>query len=367
MVIRWFFSLGTAKKQIKKTVKDIFCCRCGENLTEENCREVSTDWNISGFSHYCLSCEETYFDRLAEKQGRHLALFHCCGTFNVPMRPIATESIEDFENCEAPWISYIESLTEMGFDKRRNKPTTFFDGETDILRIFGREMTETKDFAKAIFAEKRKLEAQAGTQAQRDKWGTRIKYSSEEYDELDRDYENRAEAFKGQTITPAMEQTLISVCKTNIELEKALARGNLKAVKEAADVMDKLLASENMRKKDEKPIEHFRPDAWIVALEKMGYMEDGKFLSYDDTVKAIVSQIKTRKYPYSADVLDQFMLNIVNNARQNGDLGFAYSLPEDMKIEDEYEEFLPEETQEEIDRKHYANLTPVQFVKEGNI
>lgn len=337
-----------------------YCHCCGQLLTSDNSREVAKSVSWTGISHLCVYCEEKYYKRLADTEGRHLALFHACAAFDIPCQPIVLDGT-DFKDSESPWLLYIDKLAESGMDRRRGIPTTFFDGETDMLRIFGKEFTE-KDFSKYFLSMKKKIAETPGTPEQRDKWGK--DYTAQEYEELDRLYENRAANFRGQTITPQMDSTLTKVAKWELLLDKYIKNNNMKSARDLYSMIDMALSSEQMRKKDEKPIENFRPDAWITALERAGLMEDGKFLNYDDTVKALRDvTVKSKKYRYSLDVADQIQYNIYNNARKNGDLAIAYDMPEEMELEDEYGEFEEEETEEEIANKKYSNLGTIKYTK----
>lgn len=356
--------MGTSAKR----KKEYFCLRCGNLLTDDNCRPVSNKWSRNGLSAYCIDCEEDYFDEIAQREPRALSLFYTCAAFNVPCKPAVLEGVEDFEACDAPWIAYINRLSETGEDKTKIKVQTFFDGETDIRRIFGKELTET-DFVKYIKARKAEMAAKhiVGTLEQREKWGAGVDepYTEEQYEELDRQYENRAASYKGQTITPQMEDTLIKVCKWNMQIEALIKAGKYGDAYKLNDMVDKALASENMRRKDEKPLENFKMDALINAMENNGVMEEGKFLTYEKTVRALRDNfIKSHKYDYSLDVADQVLNDIYNTERKNADEPTAYSLPKDMQPEDIYGEFLAAPTDAEKANMRYANLTKVQYTDE---
>lgn len=343
-----------------------YCHCCGDELTEENCRQVSTSFSVNGLSHLCINCEQKFYENLARVEGRCIALFHTCAALNVPCKPIVLEGIGDFDKCEDPWITYINCLSEHKADRRGKKLLTFFDGITNMREIFGKDLTET-DFIKHIKAERAKLDKMPGTPEQREKWGVNAEWTSEDYDELDRNYEARANSFKGQTLTLQQEIALTNVAKWTLKQDKLIEKGNYQGAKALLDMIDKTLAAESMRKKDEKPVESFRPDAWVTALERAGLMAQGKFLDYNDTVKAIDKNLlRKRKYSYSLDVLDQMLFKMYNGVRQNNDLASVFELPEELEVEDELCEFMPEETEGERKRKQYANLTPVRLSKSEN-
>ena len=296
-----------------KRKKEYFCLRCGNLLTDDNCRPVSNKWSRNGLSAYCIDCEEDYFDEIAQREPRALSLFYTCAAFNVPCKPAVLEGVEVFEACDAPWIAYMNRLE------------------------------------------------------QREKWGAGVDepYTEEQYEELDRQYENRAASYKGQTITPQMEDTLIKVCKWNMQIETLIKAGKYGDAYKLNDMVDKALASENMRRKDEKPLENFKMDALINAMENNGIMEEGKFLTYEKTVRALRDNfVKSHKYDYSLDVADQVLNDIYNTERKNADEPTAYSLPKDMQPEDIYGEFQAAPTDAEKENMRYANLTKVQYTDE---
>lgn len=353
-----------ATKKAAKARGDLsHCICCGTELTPENCRAQSTKWSIDGISHYCIDCEESYYEALVEAEGISLALFHCCAAFNVPCKPLVLGTMEEFAAAEEPWKFYIDRLEEAGEDRDGDKVLTFFDGYTDILKIFGAQMSK-EDFSERIKRDRMAIDRQIGTKEQRRRWGVGAKFTNDTYNELDRQYEVRANSYKGQTITPQMEDALIRVAKCNYQIDNFLKHGKVKEALDLQKMVDSILSSEQMRKKDEKPVENFTPDAWVVAMEKAGLMENGMFLTKEQTVKAINKLIGRKKYDYSLDVADQIELNIVNNARKNADMALAYDLPQEMEVVDDWGEFEEEEGEEEEERKKYAQLTPVTFTKE---
>ena len=149
---RWIF---IAKEQF-------LCIHCGEML----------DAQCFPFDRVvCLSCQEKIFEELEEKNGCHMAIFLACGMFNLPCVP----DIVPVDLCESEvshWRSYCELLSEWdGMVKADGELCGFTDGECDIRRIFGRNVTE-QDFGRYIAVEKERLARLPGTAAQRARWGT---------------------------------------------------------------------------------------------------------------------------------------------------------------------------------------------------
>lgn len=335
-----------------------YCCSiCGTPLTEENSRENA---------YTCLECESKRFKQLEEKNGTHIALFLMCGMVNLPLEPmIIPADFADFEGNK--WQEYCNLLKDNNKLEKNGKIRGFLDGKSDIRQIFGREMNYT-DFSGYVAHEQEKIDELEGTEEQREKWGTGKLWSKTEmtshiYDELDRQYENRAASYKGQTITPQMEDTLIKVAKFNTVIDILMEEGDSKTILDIQKTVDNLLASEQMRKKDEKPIETFALDAWIVALEKSGLMKDGDFLTFEETENALIKILKGKGYEQTLDAIYQLEMNILNNARRNEDLPLLYELPENMQVKDHLGEFATKEGQEEKDAKAYAKLAKVRVEK----
>ena len=345
---------------IMKKHTEYVCLHCGQDLTEENCRPSSD--NISGFSHYCIDCEQKYFAKLAECEGASLAIFHCCAAFNVPCLPIVLENF-DMDGSDILWIDYITLLDQWREENNMNTVDSFFDGETNILCIFGKKMSQTT-FAEYITHERAKLNKLPGTITQRMRWGTRDGYRTEDYNELDALYNNRVESYKGQTLTPQMNDVLIKVVKWNYKADELIRNRNYSGAKQLLDMADKLLASENMRKKDEKPVEGFELQSQVVALERAGLMEEGKFLPIDKMQEVLFKRfIKSRKYDYTLDVCDAIIERMYNTMRANADAYIRDELPAELDVDDNFDEFSDEETDDEREHKRFTNTVNVTFEK----
>lgn len=356
----------------KKINQKYICHSCGCELTEENCRQVSD--SITGYSHLCIDCENEFYQRLVQVEGDSIALYHACAALNVPMKPIVLEGIHDtFNQDKQGWITYINALAEKKQDTKRGKILGFADGLTSLKLCFGKELSQ-KDFAACINSEREKILKQPkpiGTESQQEKWGKVPIYkglpmTQELYDELDMLYENRAEGLKGTTITPQIDYTLMTVAKNMAIYNHLLRNGLIKPAQDLYKNIDAMLASEELRKKDEKPIANFAPDAWVDAFERAGLMQDGQFLTLPEIEDAMIKIMRGKGYNQTLDAAHQLELNILNNARKNADQQTIFELPEDMRINDELGEFAETESDEEREAREYAQLTPVRFEKSEN-
>lgn len=333
------------------------CYRCGVAITSQNGRSVAVTTSESRVSAFCDMCEEEVFTQLKEQHGLHLALYYACLKFDVPCEPTVVPT--DADN-QYSWGEYLDALGEHGKYEMNGNPRCFNDGVYNIFRIFGQGMTE-KDFAKHVQYEQAKQEKLAGTPEQRERWGVKIGFTNADYDELDRLYNTRLASYKGVTITPQMEYTLRQVSLWTCTMNAYVESGNIAGAKNLQVMCDTALGSESMRKKDEKPLENFRVDALIKAMEDDGIMNDGGFVGYTEMLDNIgKSFLKKRKYDYTIDVCDQMIHSIVNTMRKNAGEEPLDELTDDMLVEDEFGEFAEEESVDEKKRKKYANLVPLR-------
>lgn len=357
-------------KQRNKETTTYRCACCDEPLTDDNCRQVPSEFSESGYSAYCVECENRIYNHFAQSQGKYHALLTACGAFNAPLKPLLLEGVNLDEEPDG-WLTYINLLADSGQDRKNGKVLGFADGATTLWSLFGNKLGEP-NFEKRIALEKEKIKKQVGTDEQRERWGTEPLYISQNpkipklvmttavYNELDRIYANRAEALKGTTITPQIDFTLQEVAKNTVIYSHQRRHGERDKDKTWKDI-DSMLASEQLRKKDEKPIANFAPDAWITAFEKAGLMEDGQFLTLPEIEDTMIKIMRGKGYDQTLDAAHQLELNIVNNARKNADQQTVFELPEDMRITDELGEFADEESAEEKEAKEYGHLTTVRF------
>lgn len=355
-------------KQKGTDVLSLKCKHCGVELTEENSYE-----RADGISDFCVECEEEIYNQLVEQMGYSLALYLCCVKFNVPCEPMLIPDSfkeKDFEGGAKRWSWYLDTLVNSDkFLAKDGNIRSFADGVTNIFRIFGKEMSE-KDFSRYCQYERSQLEQLQGTAEQRERWGTldiweKVPLTSALYNQLDKDYEIMRSRYRGVTIDETMEWTLKRIVKLRKAQDYLQSIGDSASLDKVQKLIDSMQASEQLRKKDEKPVEAFRPDAWIDAFEKGGLMNGGQFLTLEETENAVVNILKGKGYPQTLDCAYQLELNIINNALRNGDQSTIFELDENMKIQDNFGEFAKEESEEEKDAKEYAFLTPVRFSKKG--
>ncbi len=336
-----------------------YCNTCGKELTEETAR---IKFDVNEPSANCRECESKYFKKLEQKNGAHLALFACCMAFNVPFTPSLIPAKEELVKSSDKWEAYIDILNNRKESEKARK-TNFFSDVTNILLVFGKNLTES-DVAKYVAWEKAQLSSKPGTEEQRLFWGE-SNYTDEDYDDLDRMYNNFLSSFSSSiTLTTQAQDTLVRVCKLRRFGDHALRNGDIKSANDAYKAADALLSSDCLREKDKKPVEEVRPDSFVKYLEDAGLMKDGDLLPYDELMEAFVDKFaKNSKFGYSLDAVDQMILIMKNTQRQNDGQELITGLTSDEAVIDFYGEFAPEETEAEKEAKHFAGLTKVD-VKE---
>ena len=328
------------------------CAFCGAELME---LEKQIDAGV------CLSCQNKQYHTIENENGCHLALFICCAAFDIPCVPeVCPEDIAQ-QNGEQ-WETYLKILLNNGIIGGENAPS-FSNGVCNIRRLFGKNLTE-QDFARYIATEQERIEKLPGTPEQRQRWGVEDRYTTDEYDALDRMFSNRLASYQGQTITDQMIYTLEEVVKWQLAADKARRRRNMKDATDCLKAIDVLLASEAMRKRDEKR-ETFRPDAWISVLERSGLMKENDFLPFEELKDKMADIMRGKGYKQTLDAAHQLEMNIINNARRNADQPLVYELPEEMEIHDELDEFAKEENEQEKRAKKYAQLSPVRIERKN--
>lgn len=273
--------------------------------------------------------QQRRMDILSNTLGAGTALFVLCAALDVPY---AAEYATD------DWDEYLSALEQDGEWDGKG----FLDGETDISIVRKDGMTERERWETT--------------------WGAgseKRPYSDEDYrrlDELFRAYSYRLQRSGG--MDAQQEDTLRVCCRMRLEADKAIALGT----KDGIDIAAKLnkmiqdnLSAENLRKKDEKPIDDIRIDGIADALQKKYGISAS--MSRDEVVEICCKWLMEHKYPYTLDAANQMLLAIINTTRRNNDEAELEELPDKYRIKDVYREFAqsPNETEQEVYR--YLGLT----------
>lgn len=226
------------------------------------------------------------FEILADTIGDNYALFCICAVEDIAYDP----SIE-FETLN----EYIE----------KQKRTVFTDGITNIHDLIENGMTDEERWVA--------------------EWGVGDKenpYTEDDYKTLDaqfKTYSSRLIANGG--MDELQEDTLRYVSRMRLVSDKALAKGgkeNISIATQLNKTIQETLAAEQLRKKDERPIDVAKVDGIVEALrKKYGVKAD---LTMDEAMSIFAEWTQGQKYSVTQDAVEQAIHMIINAQRINEDL-----------------------------------------------
>ncbi len=329
------------------------CAKCEQELNEFTAYPTSWKWQTtSGYLPYCIRCQEEYFNLLYKQFPSVQALFYSCVAFNIPF---IMEHVPKLDRVTVPWKIYMEQLRvtganlikdsvrlengEMGL---RERYRNFFDGETDIAKIFGSTMHNTVDLIEKMQNAPATPRRTTPTQAQTKKWGA--EYDIVECKELDERYNQLGAAYKGNN-DPRIEQNIIQICKLQLALNKQMRIEDFAQVKRIQDTIKSIMETEGMKATDVKPMENFRIDAIAHYLERNGALKNNQIVS-KDKLRQMLNKGK-HSYSSSRDIVDEMILQIVNASRRNEGTGELYEIPLDMQVKDSKNELKKNVTEAE--------------------
>lgn len=261
---------------------------------------------------------ERYQD-LAGAIGGDLALYCICASFNLPV--MTDKPVKD-------WNAYLKRL------EKEKIQIAFADGETDIDVVREHGMSEAERWEKD--------------------WGIgnpENPYALQDYkrlDELFRTFSARLEAAGGYDAQ--QEDTLRNCCVMRLQADKAINRGDKESV-EIASKLNKMiqdnLSSENLRRKDAKPVETAKVDGIIDAVQRKYGV--GAEMTKEQFLEIFFKWCHSHNYPETVDAADHAMLAIINTMRANSDLPELPELPAGTSFEPYESEFavIPNEAEEE--------------------
>lgn len=327
----------------------VVCNRCGKLLDQYTGLVSNPNWDgHTMYKCWCRECQQAYFEAIEQKCGTNIAYFYCCVAFNVPfdfraVPPSADETVYK-------WREYLDGLYHRGLIANKDKATTFFDGETDITKIFGDRMSDGEfvDFA----INERTNSTLPGTKAQRRNWGEIDHYTTEEYNELDRLYTIHSEPYSQVDIDQDMDYNLRSICKNLLKADQYRREGKSADYKRMLDSVTVIRKNLQARLLDDATTTKMQLDSLIDAMERAGYAHNGKIVNKD----TLIEMLSTDKphYDQNLDIVDLAMFSIVNVMRRNAGMSEYAELPPELQLEDRYGELSEEPTDPETEEKIHA-------------
>lgn len=204
-----------------------------------------------------------------------------------------------------------------------------------------------------------------GTAKQRELWGSggdKNPYTDDDYNELDRIFKAlSSDLMSAGGLTTKQDFILRNCSKWTLAMQKATDSGEFDQAKRLNDLIQSNLSSENLRKKDAKPVEDIRIDSIVDKLEKAGLLKDGKQCPPDEMFKILFG--RAPKYVYTRDAAEKVLLSIINRTRSNDGLPELAMLPEEDFIEDELDEFA--EYPNAAEREAYTKLGLLRDKRDG--
>ena len=266
------------------------------------------------------------FADLASVVGGDIALYCLCATYNLSVD--ATVSVPT-------WDAYLDIL------RKKSAVESFIDGETDVEVVIANGASEMERWE--------------------NEWGEGDPdnpYTVKDYKNLDakfRTYSARLDAAGG--MDAQQEDTLRNCARMALLRDKSIARGDKESIEKAAK-LDKMIqdnfASENLRKKDAKPIETARVDGIIDAMQKKyGVTAE---MTKEQFLEVFYKWCHNKSYPETVDAAEHAMLSIINTMRENGDMPALPELPQSARFSEYGDEFASEPNEMEEDAYEYLGL-----------
>lgn len=196
----------------------------------------------------------------------------------------------------------------------------------------------------------------------RRQWGTGDKtrpYSVDDYIQLDQIFETySARLEKSGGMDEWQEDTLRSCSRMRLESDKCLAKGgkdNVDMASKLNKMIQEQLASEQLRKKDEKPIGVAQITGIVQAMAKKYGI--GSELTYEEAIEICSKWLVEHKYPHTMDAAEHMLLAIINTTRENNDMPLLGELPEEAKFPvSMVSEFEEKPSEAENEAYEYLNL-----------
>lgn len=262
---------------------------------------------------------EKRFIELKQTIGDSEALFVFCAFFDIPL-DLAVQA----DTQAVTWEEYQKAISPTGLIGFRN-------GQTDMREVVKDSMTDEERWTV--------------------EWGIGDEekpYSQNDYirlDEIFRTYSSRLRGAGG--MDALQEDTLRNCSKMRLAADKALAKGSKDDIAKASTLNKMIqdnLSSEQLRKKDAKPVEQARIDGIVEALAKK--FGKGIDITFEDAVEICGKWLMSNKYPVTRDAADHMLLSIINCTRGNNDMPELDELPAKMKFDKRFATQFAEEPNE---------------------
>ena len=194
-------------------------------------------------------------------------------------------------------------------------------------------------------------------------WGigdTEKPYTVDDYIALEQIFETYSSRLeKSGGMDEWQEDTLRSCSRMRLQSDKYIAKGGKDNVAMASTLNKMIqdqLASEQLRKKDEKPIGIAQIDGITQAMaRKYGV---GVELTYEQAIEICSKWLVSHKYPHTMDAAEHMMMAIIDTTRKNNDMPELPELPKEAKFPQSMgSEFEDEQSDVEQETYEYLNVS----------
>lgn len=197
------------------------------------------------------------------------------------------------------------------------------------------------------------------------RWGTGNEehpYTAKDYEMMQETYESFAAEYKG--VLPARTKAaIIRIAEATLKYSLAADKGDAVDAKRWQEVIDKIMAGEALKVGDVQAVEKFNISGLAQRLEEKGLMDNG-VLVLENVIKYV--QNDHGVFHMSKDAMDLSLLCMYNAMMYNNGLPEVDELPEAIKIQNRFGEFLAEPTQEEKEAAMEFGMN-LSGVKDGGV
>lgn len=320
------------------------CTICGKTL------DKSHGWKMykrfgSIYVPFCTSCMERIYRYYSSLLGWKLALFFCCGFFNLPYRPELFKEAKNYKQ-KGRIGGYILALRANGDDKGEEWKG-FADGITDIKEAFNGEL-DTIHVDDAMLEDDDYLSGKMMQEAMWGKGPEEAPYSEEDYAQMCNYYNALADTRPGASAQT--KQAMIKIARWTLEQDRCFDKGDYANVEKLQKIIKDEKENEQLRKKDELPQDTARLDDIVHAVERAGL----NIPDPDQLLTMLANHSFHKRYPYTRDAADQVIMSIRNTTAWNEGHAEVASLPPEYAVIDDLDEFAKKP--DEIEKKLYKQM-----------
>jgi hypothetical protein len=168
-------------------------------------------------------------------------------------------------------------------------------------------------------------------------------YTIKQYEMLQDTYDSFASEYKGGL--PARTKTAITrMAEAALKYTLAVDRNDSTDAKKWQEIIDKIMAGEALKVGDAKPVEKFSISGLAQGLEEKGMMDEGVLV-----LDGVIDYVKNDHgvFHVSKDAMDASLLGIYNAMMYNNGLPESDELPESIRVQNMFGEFLEAPTLDE--------------------